>query len=58
MLSQRGKKASIESAREFRFTSTTLITKGYISNKGFLIDTMKLKDFIAFVYTNELLAKE
>ena len=32
-------------------------TKGYISNEGFLIDTMKLKDFIAFVYTNELLAK-
>ncbi len=57
MLSQRGKKASIETAREFRFTSPSLITKGYVSNKGFLIDTMKLKDFIAFVYTNELLAK-
>ena len=57
MLSQRGKKASIETAREFRFTPPSLITKGYISNKGFLIDTMKLKDFIAFVYTNELLAK-
>ena len=57
MLSQRGKKASIDSAREFRFTPPSLITKGYISKKGFLIDTMKLKDFIAFVYTNELLAK-
>ena len=57
MLSQRGKKASIETAREFRFTPPSLITKGYISKKGFLIDTMKLKDFIAFVYTNELLAK-
>ena len=57
MLSQRGKKASVEIAREFRFTPPSLITKGYISNKGFLIDTMKLKDFIAFVYTNELLAK-
>ena len=34
-----------------------LIKKGYISNKGFLIETMNLKDFIAFVYTNELLAK-
>ena len=57
MLSQRGMKLSLEKARKFRFTPPALITKGYISNKGFLIDTMKLKDFIAFVYTNELLAK-
>ena len=57
MLSKRGKRASIETARDFRFTAPSLITKGYISPKGFLIDTMKLKDFIAFVYTNELLAK-
>lgn len=57
MLSSRGKKAPIETARAFRFTPPSLITKGYISNGGFLIDTMKLKDFIAFVYTNELLAK-
>ena len=57
MLSQRGTKVSIEKARKFRFTPPSLITKGYISSKGFLIDTMKLKDFVAFVYTNELLAK-
>ena len=57
MLSKRGKRVSIETARDFRFTPPSLITKGYISNKGFLIDTMQLKDFIAFVYTNELLAK-
>ena len=57
MLSKRGKKVSIEIARDFRFTPPSLITKGYISKEGFLIDTMKLKDFIAFVYTNELLAK-
>ena len=57
MLSKRGKKASIEIARDFRFTPPSLITKGYIAKEGFLIDTMKLKDFIAFVYTNELLAK-
>ena len=57
MLSQRGMKVSLEKAREFRFTPPSLIIKGYISNKGFLIDTLKLKDFIAFVYTNELLAK-
>ena len=57
MLSVRGKSTSIKTARDFRFRPPSLITKGYISNKGFLIDTMKLKDFIAFVYTNELLAK-
>ena len=57
MLSNRGKIASIEMSREFRFTPPSLITKGYISRQGFLIETMKLKDFIAFVYTNELLAK-
>ncbi len=57
MLSKRGNIASTEIARDFRFTPPSLITKGYVSNKGFLIDTMKLKDFIAFVYTNELLAK-
>ena len=57
MLSLRGKKSSIKKARDFRFTPPSLITKGYISNKGFLIETMQLKDFIAFVYTNELLAK-
>ena len=57
MLSKRGKRVSIEVARDFRFTPPSLITKGYISKQGFLIDTMKLKDFIAFVYTNELLAK-
>jgi len=57
MLSNRGKRASIEEARDFRFKPPSLITKGYISKQGFLIEKMKLKDFIAFVYTNELLAK-
>ena len=57
MLSNRGKKSSVEIARKFRFVAPSLIKKGYISNKGFLIETMTLKDFIAFVYTNELLAK-
>ena len=57
MLSSRGKKSSVKIARKFRFVAPSLIKKGYISNKGFLIETMRLKDFIAFVYTNELLAK-
>ena len=50
MLSKRGNIASTKIARDFRFTPPSILTKGYISNKGFLIDTMKFKDFIAFVY--------
>ena len=37
MLSLRGKRASIKTARDFRFKPPSLITKGYISKKGFLI---------------------
>ena len=32
--------------------------KGYVSSKGYLYERMLVKDFIAYVYTNELLAKE
>ena len=55
MFSVRGKRASIKIARDFRCKPSSLITKGHISKQGFLIKTMKLKDFIVFVYTNELL---
>ena len=58
LLSNYGKFVSSLTARDYRFTSNSLITKGYLSNKGYLIETMHLKDFIAYVYTNELLAKE
>ena len=58
LLSNYGKLVSSIVARDYRFKSDSLITKGYLSNKGFLIETMHLKDFIAYVYTNELLAKE
>ena len=57
MLSVRGKRASTKTARNFRFTAPSLITKGYISNKGFLIDTMKLKDF-NLNYTYQLILKK
>ena len=58
ILSNYGKYVSSFIAREYRFNSNSLITKGYLSRKGYLIETMNLKDFIAYVYTNELLAKE
>ena len=47
----------IKRARQLRFRPYSVIPKGYISPKGFLVDFMHIKDFIAFVYTNELLAK-
>ncbi len=58
MLSNRGRQVDAKTARNYRFSPNSLFPKGYISKKGFLIETMKLKDFVAYVYTNELLAKE
>ena len=58
LLANYGEKISSSQARKYRFNVNSLINKGYISRKGYLIETMKLKDFIAYVYTNELLAKE
>jgi len=57
LLARRGQKINTNEARKLRFRPYFVRTKGYISPKGFLIDFMKIKDFIAFVYTNELLAK-
>ena len=58
ILSEYGKNVSSELARDFRFSAQAVINKGYVSKKGYLIETMMMKDFIAYVYTNELLAKE
>ena len=57
ILSRKSKNIEVEEARKLRFQPYSVINKGYVSPKGFLIDYLKIKDFIAFVYTNELLAK-
>ena len=57
ILSKKTNTVDINYARKLRFSPYSVISKGYVSDKGFLIDTMHLKDFIAFVYTNELLAE-
>ncbi len=57
LLSKRAKSLPSFLVRKYRFTPLGLISKGYVSRNGYLIETMKKKDFIAFVYTNELLAK-
>lgn len=58
IMSNYGKTVSPKLAREFKFISQGVINKGYVSSKGYLIETMLTKDFIAYVYTNELLAKK
>ena len=56
ILKPKAKNVAVDKARDLRFQPYSVITKGYVSPKGFLIEFMHLKDFIAFVYTNELLA--
>ena len=58
LLGNYAKSLKSEFSRNFRFNSISLKSKGYVSNEGFLIEIMKLKDFIAYVYTNELLARD
>ena len=58
ILSKYGKNSPTKISRKYRFNTNSVITKGYVSTDGYLIETMSIKDFIAYVYTNELLAKE
>ena len=58
ILSKFGKLSNEDISRNYRFNTNSILNKGYVSKDGYLIETMKLKDFIAYVYTNELLAKE
>ena len=58
ILSKAGKKYPSLEARKFRMNTNSLISKGYVSKEGYLVETMSLKNFIAYVYTNELLAKQ
>ncbi len=57
-LSGAGKEVPSIVARDYRFNVNSLFNKGYISQEGYLFETMYIKDFIAYVYTNELLAKD
>ena len=58
ILKSKTKNIDVQRARKLRFRPYSVIPKGYVSPKGFLVEFMHIKDFIAFVYTNELLAKE
>jgi rubrerythrin len=44
--------------KEFKFIPQNVVSKGYVDKKNFLVEKLKLKNFVEFVYTNEFLAKE
>ena len=44
--------------KEFRFSPQNVVLKGYVDKKNFLVEKLKLKNFVEFVYTNEFLAKD
>ena len=41
-----------------RFLPRAVLNKGYVSNKGYLVENLSEKRFIEFIYSNELLAKK
>ena len=43
---------------KYRFSPKNVIAKGYIDKSGFLVEKLKLKKFVEFVYSNEYLAKQ
>tara|TARA_B100000989_G_C19525488_1_gene466608 strand:+ start:185 stop:928 length:744 start_codon:yes stop_codon:yes gene_type:complete len=44
--------------KEFRFSPQNVVLKGYVDKRNFLVEKLKLKNFVEFVYTNEFLAKD
>jgi rubrerythrin len=42
--------------KEYKFVPQNVISKGYVDKGGFLIEKLKLKKFVEFVYSNEFLA--
>ena len=58
LLAKRSLTLPTKLAKKFRFNQAGLVAKGYVSKDGYLIERMNTKDFVAYVYTNELLAKE
>ena len=44
--------------KEFRFSPQNVVLKGYVDKRNFLVEKLKLKNFVEFVYANEFLAKD
>ena len=58
ILKNHGVECNPKDVREYRFSSKAVTIKGYVSRNGYLTETLIAKDFVAYIYTNELLAKE
>jgi len=58
ILARRSKPFLGHNIQQYRFSPGGLYRKGYISPHGFLIESLPHKNFVSFVYTNELLAKK
>ena len=43
--------------RDIKFKPLNVILKGYIDKNAFLVEKLRLKNFVQFVYSNEFLAK-
>ena len=44
--------------KEFRFSPQNVVLKGYLDKRNFLVEKLKQKNFVEFVYANEFLAKD
>ena len=44
--------------KEFRFSPQNVVLKGYVDKRSFLVEKLKQKNFVEFVYANEFLAKD
>lgn len=44
--------------KEYKFIPQNVVLKGYVDKENFLVEKLKLKNFVEFVYTNEFLAKD
>ena len=45
-------------SKTYKFCPQHVVTKGYVDKSGFLVEKLKTKAFVEFVYSNEFLAKE
>ena len=52
------KKGKGEFKKEYKFNPQNVVMKGYIDKDGFLVEKLRLKKFVEFVYANEFLAKQ
>ena len=58
LLKKQGSYLTNITARKYKFVQIGALKKGYVSEKGYLVELKKIKDFVAYIYTNELIAED